>query len=387
MDQDPGIIRVVDPNEEQEDEALVALRALPKFEPLVVPDAPSHFSLTSVFGAFSATADSRGASTELAFNPSVLIDILVQINAHSKRCGQDIQEFQRSLGTKMRALDDFTAGAVQELTAIHQQAKTNSGELLSVHALSKQAQTTTTLLHGIVDKLNLISDALPAEAGVVGISESAYPHLYQYLHQPPEQHHYHRHGYTRTGATNSSSIESSPDSRFSAPSGLALLGQNTTSLNRRPTATTAATSATGAGATTTTGTSQGYPHQHYAPSRTTALAIPKARASMALASSSLNFLSMQSTSVSDLDSTFGSLTMDAGGGGLLSVSPIPRSRSADIVKDSSVSQGQGQGQGQWDATTGRRMDEGNGVMSPPQQRTMRASDNLRRLAKKPAPGS
>ncbi|KAF9341149.1 hypothetical protein BGZ91_010709 [Linnemannia elongata] len=166
MDQDPGIIRVVDPNEEQEDEALVALRALPKFEPLVVPDAPSHFSLTSVFGAFSATADSRGASTELAFNPSVLIDILVQVNAHSKRCGQDIQEFQRSLGTKMRALDDFTAGAVQELTAIHQQAKTNSGELLSVHALSKQAQTTTTLLHGIVDKLNLISDALPAEAGV-----------------------------------------------------------------------------------------------------------------------------------------------------------------------------------------------------------------------------
>ncbi|OAQ25393.1 hypothetical protein K457DRAFT_760525 [Linnemannia elongata AG-77] len=181
MDQVPGIIRVVDPNEEQEDEALVALRALPKFEPLVVPDAPSHFSLTSVFGAFSATADSRGASTELAFNPSVLIDILVQINAHSKRCGQDIQEFQRSLGTKMRALDDFTAGAVQELTVIHQQAKTNSGELLSVHALSKQAQTTTTLLHGIVDKLNLISDALPAEAGVVGISESAYPHLYQYL--------------------------------------------------------------------------------------------------------------------------------------------------------------------------------------------------------------
>lgn len=75
--------------------------------------------------------------------------------------------------------------------------------------------------------------------------------------------------------------------------------------------------------------------------------------------------------------------MDAGGGGLLSVSPIPRSRSVDMVQDSSVDQGQGQGQ--WDATTGRRMNEGNGVMSPPQQRTMRASDNLRRLANKPAP--
>ncbi|KAF9156151.1 hypothetical protein BG015_007049 [Linnemannia schmuckeri] len=374
MEQDPGIIRVVDPNEEQEDEALVALRALPKFEPLVVPDAPSHFSLTSVFG-FSASADSRGASTELAFNPSVLVDILVQINAHSKRCGQDIQEFQRSLGTKMRALDDFTSGAVQELTAIHQQAKTHSGELLSVHALSKQAQTTTTLLHGIVDKLNLISDALPEEAGAVGISESAYPHLYQYIHQAPGQ--YHHYGYTSTGTTKSS-IEYSSESR-PAPSGLALLGQNTTPLNRRATAPTAAISATGAGATTTA-TSQGYPH-HHPSSRTTALAVPKARASMALASSSLNFLPMQSTSISDLDSTFGSLTMDgSSGGGLLSGSPIPRPLSADIVQDSS------QGQRHWDAT-GRRMNEGNGVMSPPQQRTMRASDNLRRLANKPAPGS
>ncbi|KAF9094338.1 hypothetical protein BGX23_002263 [Mortierella sp. AD031] len=131
MDNHQGIIRVVDPNEEQEDEALVTLRALPKFEPLVVPDAPSHFSLASVFGALSTSADARGASTELAFNPSVLVDILVQINTHSKRCGQDIQEFQRSLGTKMRLLDDYTAGAVQELTAIHQQAKTHSDHLLS----------------------------------------------------------------------------------------------------------------------------------------------------------------------------------------------------------------------------------------------------------------
>ncbi|KAG0319283.1 hypothetical protein BGZ97_002455 [Linnemannia gamsii] len=272
MDQDPGIIRVVDPNEELEDEALVALRALPKFEPLVVPEAPSHFSLASVFGALSTSADSRGASTELAFNPSVLVDILVQINAHSKRCGQDIQEFQRSLGIKMRALDEVTTGAVQELTAIHQQAKTHSGELLSVHALSKQAQTTTTLLHGIVDKLNLISDALPAEAGVVGISELNYPHLYQYLHQSLEQHHHY--GYLAS-ATTKSGVDSSSEGRFSAPSGLALLGQNTTSQNRRPTVATAATPvATGTAMSTT---SQGYQHHHVS-SRTTGIAVPKARA-------------------------------------------------------------------------------------------------------------
>lgn len=249
--------------------------------------------------------------------------------------------------------------------------------LILVHALSKQAQTTTTLLHGIVEKLNLISDALPAEAGVVGISESHYPHLYQYLHQAPEPHHYH--GYN-SSATTKSGVESSSESRFSAPSGLALLGQNTAPMNRRPTATSAAIPAAG---TAMSATSQGYPH-HHASSRTAGIAVPKARASMALASSLLNFLPMQSTSISDLDSTFGSLSMDNGssGGGLLSVSPIPRSLSADMVQES----GTGQGQGQWDAT-GRRMNEGNGVMSPPQQRTMRASDNLRRLANKPAPGT
>ncbi|KAK3831034.1 MAG: hypothetical protein J3R72DRAFT_455391 [Linnemannia gamsii] len=379
MEQHQGIVRVVDPNEEQEDEALIALRALPKFEPLVVPDAPSHFSLASVFGSLSTPADSRGASTELAFNPSVLIDILVQINAHSKRCGQDIQEFQKSLGTKMRALDDFTSGAVQELAATHQQAKTHSDQLLSVHALSKQAQTTTTLLHGIVDKLNLISDALPAEAGAVGISESAYPHLYQYLHQTPG--HWHHTGLTGAAGGGTTTKSSSLDTRSerSALSGLALLGQNTTPLNRhRPTATTTATSTTaaaGASSTTSaTATSQGYPNTMA--SRTAGLAAPKARASMALVSNSLNFLPMQSTSISDLDSVFGSLstsTMEsAGNGSLLSVSPIPRSLSADMLQEAGV-------------TVNGQM----GTMPSPQQqqqRTMRASDNLRRLANKPAPG-
>ncbi|KAF9362962.1 hypothetical protein BGX34_005177 [Mortierella sp. NVP85] len=121
-----GIITVVDESQEQEDEALVALRGLPKFEPLITPEQPSHFSLTSVFGAFSASAESKHA-----FSPSVLVDILVQINIHNKKCAQDIQGYQRSLAQKIKELDEYTVEAVKELTNVHQQAKIQSDHLLS----------------------------------------------------------------------------------------------------------------------------------------------------------------------------------------------------------------------------------------------------------------
>ncbi|KAF9300125.1 hypothetical protein BGZ74_008283 [Mortierella antarctica] len=66
MSHDKGIITVVGQNEEQDDEDLVALRQLPR------------------------------------------------VNAHSKRCAQDIQDYQRLLAIKMRTLDDFTSGAYHD---------------------------------------------------------------------------------------------------------------------------------------------------------------------------------------------------------------------------------------------------------------------------------
>ncbi|KAG0092769.1 hypothetical protein BGZ93_005659 [Podila epicladia] len=129
MSHDKGIITVVGQNEEQDDEDLVALRELPRFEPLVVPEIPSQFSLASVFGSLSVSKHSDVG--EQAFNPNTLVDILVQVNAHSKRCAQDIQDYQRLLAIKMKTLDDFTSGAVQELGSIHQRAKVNSDQLLS----------------------------------------------------------------------------------------------------------------------------------------------------------------------------------------------------------------------------------------------------------------
>lgn len=68
---------------------------------------------------------------EQAFNPNTLVDILVQMNSHSKRCAQDIQDYQRLLAVKMKSLDDYTVSAVQELGSIHQRAKVNSDQLLS----------------------------------------------------------------------------------------------------------------------------------------------------------------------------------------------------------------------------------------------------------------
>jgi hypothetical protein len=67
----------------------------------------------------------------MAFNPNILVDILVQMNTHSKKCALDIQSYQRSLALRMRALDDYTTEAVQELSSVQQQAKSHGDQLLS----------------------------------------------------------------------------------------------------------------------------------------------------------------------------------------------------------------------------------------------------------------
>ncbi|CAO3563029.1 unnamed protein product [Mortierella alpina] len=320
--QTPGIITVVDQSDEEEDEALVALRNLPKFEPLVVPEAASHFSLSSVFGALATSSDTRHDSSERAFNPNVMVDILVQMNAHNKKCALDIQDYQRSLGIKMRALDEFTTGAVQELGSIHQQAKTHADHLLSVHALSKQAQITTTLLHGIVGRLASISDFLDVETGSERKPSLDYlPNLYNYLHQTPPAH---------------SERE---------PTGLALLGQ-------------------GASSSSSSSRRTNQPRQN--PTRNTAaLSMPKARASMALVSSALSYLTMSDPS--ELEQLSGHSSRDQASGGATS-----EHTQAAALSGPATSTNVGH------TSLHQQLQQHN----TPQQTSLRASDNLRRLANK-----
>ncbi|KAF9438237.1 hypothetical protein BGZ76_009068 [Entomortierella beljakovae] len=213
MEQTEGIVTVIDQEDDQEDDALISLRALPKFEPLIVPEQTSHFSLASVFGSLSTSTDPKNSTPDMAFNPNILVDLLIQMNAHNKQCAEKIQEHQRSLAHKVKSLDSYTTGAVQGLTKVHQQAKNHSDQLLSVHAISKQAATTSVLLHGIIEKITLISNSLAGGVEVEPISEEKYPHLYRYLHQSPS-----RLGPKSTSRSNSEQVSSS------IASSLALLG-------------------------------------------------------------------------------------------------------------------------------------------------------------------
>ncbi|KAI8603873.1 hypothetical protein EDD21DRAFT_7815 [Dissophora ornata] len=338
MEQPDGIITVVDQSHEQEDEDLVALRELPKFEPLMVNEQPSHFSLASVFGSLSTSTGLRHESSEMAFNPSVLVDMLVQMNAHNKKCAQDIQEYQRVLGLKIKVLDEYTTGAVRELTTIHQRAKNHSDHLLSgqeqpFHALTKQAHTTRTLLHGIVDKIVAVSEILPADIGMERPSAEKYPNLYHYLQQAPSAH---------PRPDQSPADEGSSSGSGSTPSGLALLGHSAVSRPHRPAA-----------------------QQH--PPRTAALSVPKARASMALASSSLNILSVHDPT---LDQGHGDPTSQPFEGSS-PLGQVPRSITSSSLQDQLHGNIQAQPQ----------------TKQPQQQTTLRASDNLRRLASKAPPSS
>ncbi|KAF9279058.1 hypothetical protein BGZ68_008156 [Mortierella alpina] len=315
-EQTPGIITVVDQSDEEEDEALVALRNLPKFEPLVVPEAASHFSLSSVFGALATSTDTRHDASERAFNPNVVVDILVQMNAHNKKCALDIQDFQRSLGIKMKALDEFTTGAVQELCSVHQQAKTHADHLLS-------AQITTTLLHGIVDKLATISHFLDVETGSERKPSPDYlPNLYKYLHQSSPAH-------TEREAT-----------------GLALLGQ-------------------GSSSSSPAARRMNQPRQN--PTRNTAaLSMPKARASMALVSSALSYLNLGDPS--ELDQLSAHSTRNQTSASATPENPQTTTALTGTTTSANVSHTSLQQQLQQHNTA--------------QQPSLRATDNLRRLANK-----
>ncbi|KAF9387749.1 hypothetical protein CPB97_002141 [Podila verticillata] len=364
MSHDKGIITVVGQNEEQDDEDLVALRQLPRFEPLVVPEVPSQFSLASVFGSLSASKYSDVG--EQAFNPNTLVDILVQMNSHSKRCAQDIQDYQRLLAVKMKSLDDYTATAVQELSSIHQRAKANSDQLLSVHALEKQARITTSFLHGIVDKLAIISEHLPPEPSNKETSLESYPNLQRYLQQVPQ--------------TSSQDTHEPPGHRqqsgsagresYIQPSGLALLGHNSNyqhhSIQKSNYRAASPLLASPSSTSTTT-------------SRASALSIPKARASMALASTSMDFLPSHATAMTH--ATLSSRELSCGN----STQDIPRSRTTENLPETGATTRT--------STTTSRLGPFSGTTTSivsPQSPALppRASDNLRKLASKsPQPPS
>lgn len=132
--------------------------------------------------------------------------------------------------------------------------------LSAVHALVKQANTTTTLLHGIVRKIAAISTVLPSDTEFEEPSPERYPNLYRYLQQTP--------------CSPPGENRRSTENFGSGPSGLALLGH-------------------GSGVRMRQSNTQQYP------TRTAALSVPKARASMALASSALSFLPMFASSEPD----------------------------------------------------------------------------------------
>ncbi|KAG0335757.1 hypothetical protein BG000_007258 [Podila horticola] len=364
MSHDRGIITVVGQNEEQDDEDLVALRQIPRFEPLVVPELPSQFSLASVFGSLSVSRHSDVG--EQAFNPNTLVDILVQVNAHNKRCVQDIQDYQRLLAIKMKTLDDYTASAVQELGSIHQRAKTNSDQLLSVHALEKQARITTSFLHGIVDKLAFISERLPPEPGNKETSLESYPNLQRYLQQVPQPY---SHDTLEPGQRNQSG--SAGREGHHQPSGLDLLGHNTNyqhhSIQKSNYRMASPLLASPSSITTTT-------------ARASALSIPKARASMALASSSMDFLPSHATAVTH--TTLSNRELSSGLND--SQQDIPRSSTTGNLPETGATTRT--------STTPSRLGPFSGTTTivSPQPPTLppRASDNLRKLANKsPQPSS
>ncbi|GJJ77351.1 hypothetical protein EMPS_09710 [Entomortierella parvispora] len=357
-----GIVTVSGQEAQAEDEMLQALRALPRFEPLVVPETPSHFSLSSVFGALSTSQGPKRDTAEVAFNPNVLVDILIQMNTHSKKCALDIQAYQRSLALRMKTLDDYTAEAVHDLIAVQQQAKSHADQLLSVHALAKQADVTKALLANTLQKLQDVSRHLPPTPEDPSGEEPdsspwpyldpvTYPTLHHFLHQGTASH-----------------LSDPPN--FKQPSGLALLGGQGQGHGH------------GQGQSSAAGASSQY---YLAPtgaarSRSPALvslaptfSIPKASPSMALASNSTGATLSAFTASSSSSSSSPLHKVGRDQASLDSLASYTSSSSSSIRKSQTTT-------GQWPPTNQNAVAIAIASPQPTTSNAPRASDNLRRLA-------
>ncbi|KAG0239512.1 hypothetical protein BGW41_007619 [Actinomortierella wolfii] len=200
--QDPGIITVVSdqPRTGPEDEVLSELARLPKFSPLVLPEAPSTFSLANVFGtlaiqdssssAYSAgwssptgSGSGSGSGTGSVFDADLLADILIQYQAHTKACFQDIQERQRILGTKIRQLDSVATQALQDLLAVQYQTRAHVDQLHFAHpAIILAATSPFTSDRNIDQPVSIRSRASANHANV-----NHFPYCPFWRHQPCER--------------------------------------------------------------------------------------------------------------------------------------------------------------------------------------------------------
>lgn len=198
------------------------------------------------------------------------------------------------------------------------------------------------MLHGILDKIDAIVDQLPTDTGIEGPSSKSCPTLYRFLQQTSAHH--------RQGQGNSSIAGAGSCSESTLPpSGLALLGHTVTSTSRRTSMLPQNT-------------------------RTAAMSIPKARASMALAPSSLAYLPVHGTStrVQGL-STSHPLDLSS------SRNSISRIRTADSSQDSDFNMAAaGMGENILQQQSAQQHQQ----LHIHQPTTLRASDNLRRLANK-----
>ncbi|KAF9160806.1 hypothetical protein DFQ26_005158 [Actinomortierella ambigua] len=124
---------------------------------LVIPNGQRSSGWSSPVGERTSTTPAGTAGGfGSAFDADMLADILIQYQAHAKTCFQEIQDHQRSLGTKIRHLDTVATQALHSLLAVQYQTRTHVDQLQFVHTLARQTETMSKTLAGTLERLSRI---------------------------------------------------------------------------------------------------------------------------------------------------------------------------------------------------------------------------------------
>ncbi|KAJ3102713.1 hypothetical protein HDU97_000326 [Phlyctochytrium planicorne] len=150
---DVGIVTVVAAQSNDEDpKDMQFLYKIPRFEPLLKSSIDTSFNWSTLFTPPTYSSKRRDAPHTL--DPIPFEGILQRIRKHSKTCIDAVLTDQKLLIERVNSMDEYCAKLANTMSGRVYQAKPHVDALTKLSSITKSAETTKSLLIGIVKALD-----------------------------------------------------------------------------------------------------------------------------------------------------------------------------------------------------------------------------------------
>ncbi|KAL7319572.1 hypothetical protein PS15m_002699 [Mucor circinelloides] len=180
-DAEQGIIQVVSgPQDTEEEQELVLLRKIQKFEPFI-QEQDKGFNIEHLLGLKSKEPKSKDHNKEVQAISDPLLDIFFGLQAHIKEQMSHINLEQRILLKRITYVDELSTASAQTMAAAFNQAKLAADKVSEVVVIKEQAEKAQNYTIDIFKALSKLEQYLDPEDRILATNDinSKWPVLNQ----------------------------------------------------------------------------------------------------------------------------------------------------------------------------------------------------------------